>query len=156
MDPLKKIVQYKLTVPKMGKVKDLCMALSKFTGVSHDKMVVTDVYNHRFHKVYNQKDALSHILERDDIFIYEVPVTSEDDPECVIIHVYWRELRTIKGFSSVATQYSLFGQPLLVPVPRKGYSSRILYNTILERTKRYIHPPSIGCGPSSASLFSFR
>lgn len=149
MDPLKKIVQYKLTVPKMGKVEDLCMALSKFTGVSHDNMVVTDVYNHRFHKVYNQKDTVSHILERDDIFIYEVPVTTEDDPECVIIPVYWREKRTMKGFSSVAVQYSLFGQPLLIPVPRKGCSSRILYNTILERTKRYVHPPSASRGPPS-------
>ena len=35
-------------------------------------MIVTDVYNHRFHKVYSSKDSLSHILDRDDIFVYEV------------------------------------------------------------------------------------
>ena len=37
-------------------------------------MIVRDVYNHRFHKVYSIKDSLSHILDRDDIFVYEVEI----------------------------------------------------------------------------------
>ena len=38
------------------------------------QMVVIDVYNHRFHKVYNLDENLTHILDRDDIFVwvYEV------------------------------------------------------------------------------------
>ena len=33
------------------------------------QMVVTDVYNHRFHKVFVPDEGLSHILDRDDIFM---------------------------------------------------------------------------------------
>ena len=48
---------------------DLCKALSSLSDVPAANMVVTDVYNHRFHKIYNPEDGLSHILERDDIFV---------------------------------------------------------------------------------------
>ena len=33
------------------------------------QMVVVDVYNHRFHKVFSPNDGLNNILERDDIFV---------------------------------------------------------------------------------------
>ena len=61
--------QYKVTVAKNGSMKDLCLALEQMCGIPHARMVVTDVYNHRFHKIYLPDDALSHILERDDIFV---------------------------------------------------------------------------------------
>ncbi len=61
--------QYKLTVPKLGCVADLCKALSRLTRIAPDRMVVTDVYNHKFHKVFSMDEALSHILDRDDIFM---------------------------------------------------------------------------------------
>lgn len=32
-------------------------------------MVVADVYNHRFHKIYKRDDGLNHIVEKDDIFV---------------------------------------------------------------------------------------
>lgn len=32
-------------------------------------MVVADVYNHRFHKIYRRDDALNQIMEKDDIFV---------------------------------------------------------------------------------------
>ena len=53
--------QYKVTCPKNGCMRDMCEALSKLVSSSTsatssqippDRMVVTDVYNHRFHKVY--------------------------------------------------------------------------------------------------------
>ncbi len=61
--------QFKVTVAKNGCMADLCKALSQLSGVQAHKMVVTDVYNHRFHKIYGPDDALSHILDRDDIFV---------------------------------------------------------------------------------------
>lgn len=61
--------QYKVTVAKSGSMKDLCVALEQMCGISHDKMVVTDVYNHRFHKIYGPDESLTHILDRDDIFM---------------------------------------------------------------------------------------
>ena len=33
------------------------------------QMVVTDVYNHRFHKVFSLTESLTQILDRDDIFV---------------------------------------------------------------------------------------
>lgn len=32
-------------------------------------MVVTDVYNHRFHKIFQMDEGLNHIMPRDDIFV---------------------------------------------------------------------------------------
>lgn len=43
------------------------------------QMLVVDVYNSRFHRVYNDRDALSHIMDRDDIYVYELPVSSEEN-----------------------------------------------------------------------------
>ena len=33
------------------------------------QMVVADVYNHRFHKVFTLSESLTQILDRDDIFV---------------------------------------------------------------------------------------
>lgn len=32
-------------------------------------MIVTDVYNHRFHKLFSPDDNLNNILDKDDIFM---------------------------------------------------------------------------------------
>lgn len=82
------LLQYKVTVPKLGTVNDICKALSTLTSVPADhvraseyfiiiilliifmQMMVTDVYNHRFHKIFPPEDGLNHILDRDDIFVY--------------------------------------------------------------------------------------
>ena len=59
-------------------------------------MVVTDVYNHRFHKVFAPNDRIDGITDRDDIFVYEVPVTVADNPDTVVLPVYLREKRWVK------------------------------------------------------------
>ncbi len=61
--------QFKVTVPKYGCMADLCRALEQLSGVGAAKMVVADVYNHRFRKIYGPDEPLSHILERFDIFV---------------------------------------------------------------------------------------
>ena len=33
------------------------------------QMVTIDVYQHRFHWIYEKKEGLNHILDRDDIFV---------------------------------------------------------------------------------------
>lgn len=142
LDPAKTPVQYKLTVPKLGTVLDLCSALSKHVNVQPDKMVVTDVYSHKFHKVYSQEDALNHITDRDDIFIYEVPVNRMDDPNTVILAIYMREKKVKTGFNDhPLTSYQLFGQPLLLPAPRKNCNYETLYNLVLNRISRLVKVP---------------
>uniref|UniRef100_A0A674JI72 Ubiquitin carboxyl-terminal hydrolase n=1 Tax=Terrapene triunguis TaxID=2587831 RepID=A0A674JI72_9SAUR len=70
MDPLTKPMQYKVVVPKIGNILDLCTALSTLSGVAADKMIVTDIYNHRFHRIFAMDENLSSIMERDDIYVY--------------------------------------------------------------------------------------
>uniref|UniRef100_A0A7N6B9W6 Ubiquitin carboxyl-terminal hydrolase n=1 Tax=Anabas testudineus TaxID=64144 RepID=A0A7N6B9W6_ANATE len=70
LDPLAKPTQYKLTVPKVGYISDLCTSLSILSGVPAEKMIVTDIYNHRFHRIFATNENLSSIMERDDIYVY--------------------------------------------------------------------------------------
>uniref|UniRef100_A0A3Q3BCG7 Ubiquitin carboxyl-terminal hydrolase n=1 Tax=Kryptolebias marmoratus TaxID=37003 RepID=A0A3Q3BCG7_KRYMA len=112
-DPQSKPTQYRVVVPKLGTVTDLCGALSKLCGIPSENMVVADVYNHRFHKIYRRDDGLNQIMEKDDIFVYEV---QEEDSERMNLPVYFRESHTKHVGSSSSTL--LFGQPLLISVPR--------------------------------------
>ncbi|GCC35578.1 hypothetical protein chiPu_0014064, partial [Chiloscyllium punctatum] len=104
-----------------------------------DEMVVADVYNHRFHKTYRQDEALNHIMDRDDIFVYEVPGVREEDSEnskCISLPIYFRERRMRSSSAPVGTV--LFGQPLLVSVPRDNVTVDNLYELVLARISRYV------------------
>ncbi|XP_053545389.1 ubiquitin carboxyl-terminal hydrolase 4 [Bombina bombina] len=140
-DPLCKPIQYRLIVPKMGAVSDLCSALSKLSGVPAENMVVTDVYNHRFHKIFQMDEMLSHIMERDDLFVYEVKTSRSEDSEWITLPICFRE-RRFRQATSAGT--ILFGQPLLVSVPKRNVTAEILYNIVLERIQRYIKMPLPG------------
>ncbi|KAM9326758.1 ubiquitin carboxyl-terminal hydrolase 4 [Gastrophryne carolinensis] len=137
-DPQCKPTQYRLNVPKMGTVSDLCAALSKLSGVPAENMVVTDVYNHRFHKIFQTDEMLSHIMERDDLFVYEVKSSRVDDSEWILLPLCFRERRYRQSTSAGTI---LFGQPLLVSVPRHNLTVEMLYGLILERIQRYIRSP---------------
>ncbi|TKS71677.1 Ubiquitin carboxyl-terminal hydrolase 4 [Collichthys lucidus] len=97
------------------------------------QMVVADVYNHRFHKIYRRDDGLNQIMEKDDIFVYEV---QEEDSERMNLPVYFRERHSKHAGSSTSTM--LFGQPLLITVPRHNLIADVLYDKILERIGRYV------------------
>uniref|UniRef100_A0A671VMV7 Ubiquitin carboxyl-terminal hydrolase n=1 Tax=Sparus aurata TaxID=8175 RepID=A0A671VMV7_SPAAU len=112
-DPQSRPTQYRVVVPKLGAVSDLCSALSKLCGFPPENMVVADVYNHRFHKIYRRDDGLNQIMEKDDIFVYEV---QEEDSERMNLPVYFRERHSKHAGSSTSTM--LFGQPLLITVPK--------------------------------------
>uniref|UniRef100_A0A8D3CYD9 Ubiquitin carboxyl-terminal hydrolase n=1 Tax=Scophthalmus maximus TaxID=52904 RepID=A0A8D3CYD9_SCOMX len=127
-DPQSRPTQYRVVVPKLGTVTDLCSALSKLCGFPSENMVVADVYNHRFHKIYRRDDGLTQIMEKDDIFVYEV---QEEDSERMNLPVYFRERHSKHAGSSTSTM--LFGQPLLITVPRHNLVADVLYDKILER-----------------------
>jgi len=139
---MRKPVQFKLTVPKMGNVGDLCTALSRLTSVPPNQMMVTDVYNHRFHKVFPPEDGLNNILDRDDIFVYEVPALTSEDHDNIVIPVYMREKKMRPGYNNfTSTSMQLFGQPVLVPVSRKLCTYSYLYDIILRKMQRYVTIP---------------
>ncbi|XP_071611894.1 ubiquitin carboxyl-terminal hydrolase 4 isoform X1 [Heliangelus exortis] len=138
-DPQCRPVQYRVVVPMMGAISDLCESLSKLSGVPAENMVVTDVYNHRFHKIFQMDEGLNHIMPKDDIFVYEVPKPSEDGSECVTLSVYFRE-KTVRQ-STAGTV--LFGQPLLISVPKHKLTVDHLYSVVLEQISRYVKLPLV-------------
>uniref|UniRef100_A0A665UW56 Ubiquitin carboxyl-terminal hydrolase n=1 Tax=Echeneis naucrates TaxID=173247 RepID=A0A665UW56_ECHNA len=141
-EPQSRPTQFRVVVPKLGTVTDLCSALSKLSGIPPENMVVADVYNHRFHKIYRRDDSLNQIMEKDDIFVYEV---QEEDSERMNLPVYFRERHSKHAGSSTSTM--LFGQPLLITVPRHNLIADVLYDMILER----IGPLSDGASCSASS-----
>ncbi|BFZ09058.1 hypothetical protein BsWGS_12097 [Bradybaena similaris] len=139
----KKPMQLKLTVPKVGSIRDLCTALSSQVDVPSDKMVVTDVYNHRFHKIFGMDEGVNNILDRDDIFVYEIPITDVEDPHIMILPIYFRDKKYSNHHSdqnSVSSQ-PLFGHPLLLAIPRASCTFEKLYQLLLQRMSRYVKVP---------------
>ncbi|XP_045712759.1 ubiquitin carboxyl-terminal hydrolase 4 isoform X1 [Phyllostomus hastatus] len=146
-DPQHRPTQYRVTVPLMGAVSDLCEALSRLSGIAAENMVVTDVYNHRFHKIFQMDEGLNHIMPRDDIFVYEVCGAAADGSECLLLSVYFRERRSRP--SSASAGAVLYGQPLLLSVPKRGLTRESLYQAVCERISRYIKQPlPAECGSS--------
>ncbi|KAM9752836.1 LOW QUALITY PROTEIN: ubiquitin carboxyl-terminal hydrolase 11-like [Menidia menidia] len=161
LDPLAKPVQHRVLVPKAGLVGDLCSALSEMTGVAPAQMVVADVFNHRFYKIYTADEALSCILDRDDIFVYELgaPLVGAQEgvapppgpggpspprwppplapPPPVLLALYLRERPSPRDYGGGA---ALFGHPLLMMV-EASLSQEQLYGVILHRLGRYVRPP---------------
>uniref|UniRef100_A0A4W5JXX3 Ubiquitin carboxyl-terminal hydrolase n=1 Tax=Hucho hucho TaxID=62062 RepID=A0A4W5JXX3_9TELE len=127
LDPVAKPVQHRLVVPKAGKVFDLCSVLSEMTKIPANQMVVADVFNHRFYKLYHADESLSCILDRDDIFVYE--------GDEVVLALYLRERSHYRDYGSGSSSYgtSLFGHPLLMTVPRGQCSRDALYHLFLQR-----------------------
>ncbi|KAB0349321.1 hypothetical protein FD754_014178, partial [Muntiacus muntjak] len=145
MDPRRKPEWHQLLVPKKGKVSDLCVALAKHTGISPKRMMVADVFSHRFYKIYQLEESLSSILDRDDIFIYEVSgraATGENSREDVVLPVYLRERSGVQDYDGSYQGLMLFGHPLLVSVPRDRLSWDALYHILLYRLSRYVTRPS--------------
>uniref|UniRef100_A0A669QJ07 Ubiquitin carboxyl-terminal hydrolase 4 n=1 Tax=Phasianus colchicus TaxID=9054 RepID=A0A669QJ07_PHACC len=138
-DPQRRPVQYRVVVPMMGAISDLCESLSKLSGVPAENMVVTDVYNHRFHKIFQADEGLNHIMPKDDIFVYEVCKPSEDGSEYITFSVYFREKAVRQSSSTSGT--ILFGQPLLMSVPKHKLTVDHLYGVVLERISRYVKLP---------------
>ncbi|XP_004435048.1 PREDICTED: ubiquitin carboxyl-terminal hydrolase 11 isoform X6 [Ceratotherium simum simum] len=145
MDPRRKPEQHRLVVPKKGKISDLCVALAKHTGVSPERMMVADVFSHRFYKIYQLEESLSSILDRDDIFIYEVSGRSaigENSREDVVLPIYLRERTPARDYNNSYYGLMLFGHPLLVSVPRDRLSWDALYHILLYRLSRYVTRPN--------------
>ncbi|XP_062315817.1 ubiquitin carboxyl-terminal hydrolase 11 isoform X3 [Osmerus eperlanus] len=144
LDPEAKPVQHRLVVPKAGKVSDLCSTLSQMTNVPANHMVVADVFNHRFYKIYHADESLSCILDRDDIFVYELNSGSvEEDGDEVVLALYLRERSHYRDYGSGSSSYGtcLFGHPLLLAVPRSQCTRDALYLLFLQRLARYVRPP---------------
>ena len=75
------------------------------------------------------------ILDRDDIFVYEVPTVDIQDEQTLIAPIYLRE------WNENLKSFKLFGQPLLIGLPKKNLTYQLLYEHILARLSRYVSAP---------------
>ena len=55
-------------------------------------MIVTDIYNHRFHRIFATNENLSSIMERDDIYVWVRvggrEMHNKPNPRCIDIYIY--------------------------------------------------------------------
>uniref|UniRef100_H2MX15 Ubiquitin carboxyl-terminal hydrolase n=1 Tax=Oryzias latipes TaxID=8090 RepID=H2MX15_ORYLA len=142
LDPHAKPVQHRVVVPKAGKVSDLCAALSDMTSVAPTQMVVADVFNHRFYKIYNADESLS--LMRG---------SSSTSREQVLLALYLRERSHYRDYGSGSSSYgtSLFGHPLLLNVPQSSCSREELYSLFLQRLASSAEEGMNACADQSAA-----
>ncbi|KAF2987653.1 hypothetical protein EK904_006028 [Melospiza melodia maxima] len=105
-DPQRRPVQYRVVVPMMGAISDLCEALSKLSGVPAENMVVTDVYNHRFHKIFQMDEGLNHIMPKDDIFVKRLAACDLEDAlyACTVHEMLSLEKISCTGDGTVGEQ----------------------------------------------------
>lgn len=135
MSPTEAPVQYKVTCPKSGVISDLLQSLSKLVNVPDNRLTAADVYSHRFHKIFSASEQLSNIMEKDDIFVYEV--ADPEDKSQITVPVYLRLKKHNSGYSPT----TLFGQPFLFSFPA-GLAEDGLYDQLLDRMARYVSRPA--------------
>ncbi|KAH0629972.1 hypothetical protein JD844_012478 [Phrynosoma platyrhinos] len=71
---------------------------------------------------------------------YEICKPTEDGADCVTLSVYFREKKARQSSTTPGTV--LYGQPLLIAVPKHKLTLDYLYSVILERISRYVNFPS--------------
>ena len=65
----RKPIRFRLTVPRMGTVQDLIETLAKSSGVPFERLLATEVHQHRFHEIFTPESPLSRINDRDTIYV---------------------------------------------------------------------------------------
>ena len=122
----------RLMIPKFGVILDVCNALAKVINDSKDlnghtieptKLIVTEVFNHRFSKIYNNDDTYT--IQLDEVYVFE----KLDDK--ISIPVYLREVKSDET-------PVLFGRPFIVNIKDQRYET--LYETIKQYIKQHFNP----------------
>ncbi|XP_075751718.1 ubiquitin carboxyl-terminal hydrolase 15 isoform X4 [Rhipicephalus microplus] len=152
-DPHEKPIKVKVTVSKMSTIQDVCNSISRLMDIPTDRLVVTEVHNHRFLRVLTHADQVDTLERSDacDVFVYEMPPSS--DNSTLFLPVYMREKTPQSATNSrAAPTCHLFGYPFFVSVPAKDCTYDMLYERILNCLVRYVTPPKPGddwCGSES-------
>uniref|UniRef100_A0A671LR31 Ubiquitin carboxyl-terminal hydrolase n=1 Tax=Sinocyclocheilus anshuiensis TaxID=1608454 RepID=A0A671LR31_9TELE len=136
LDPTAKPTQYRLIVPKAGRVIDLCAALSQATGIPPNQMAVADVFNHRFYRIYQTDEFLSCILDRDDIFVKYSWIKQKLCLSCVmIVSLHRRYVRPLDPSEEVEEEED---EEELYKAQTNGVSDGMTLFFILKETNTFI------------------
>ncbi|PAA67497.1 hypothetical protein BOX15_Mlig004366g1, partial [Macrostomum lignano] len=128
-DPTKPPLKCKVQVPIEGQITDLCKAIGQQFKVKPDHLLVADVYNNKFHKVYASDDSYTSISnERDYIYVYELDAPANSTKHAVV-KVY---------FVTTAKYSHAFGLPIVFSVPLTDITYANLFQTVTERSCRML------------------
>ncbi|XP_065576578.1 ubiquitin carboxyl-terminal hydrolase 15-like [Artemia franciscana] len=128
--PSQRPIRHRFAVPKAGNVRDLLEVVSKQNGVPVNELVVTEVCNSKFIKVYGPEDSIFSMTDRDTIYVYQLPCKI-DDPSYYKICVYNREKKSTYGLLSP------FGLPFIMGIKKSEATVNRLYEGVVKKMQRY-------------------
>ncbi|XP_065845579.1 ubiquitin carboxyl-terminal hydrolase 15-like isoform X2 [Oscarella lobularis] len=128
-DPTVPPKKYRVSVRKNGFISDISDELEKMTGIPSKLLVITDIYAGKMYKIFHENDGISSIYtDRDNVHAYELPVHDVDDDKTALVVFYHR---TWGSYGSS----SCFGLPMVLGVPRRDTTYRLLYERIVGHMK---------------------
>ncbi|XP_064398355.1 ubiquitin carboxyl-terminal hydrolase 15-like isoform X3 [Halichondria panicea] len=137
-NPFQSVMKYKLKLLKNGRIMDLKTKLGSLCDIEASHLAVTDVYNGRFHRIYADKDPLSHIVDKDDIYCYQLQKEHIGNRKMVHVPVYMRAETEPQYSPNKSSRYFiLFGFPIIVYVPADA-TYRTLYTAVVITMRRYV------------------
>ncbi|XP_039249934.2 ubiquitin carboxyl-terminal hydrolase 15-like isoform X1 [Styela clava] len=139
-DAKKPVTKYNVTVSKDGCIRDLCKALAKQTETEENELIVTDVYNYRFYKIYRGSESIGNYTDRDNLFVFQIGFDEEveNDANEQEEEEKLEYARVVMRQCSSAHGMRLFAHPFLIPVKSGVTTYRKLYNSILAAVSRYV------------------
>jgi len=86
-------VRYSLKVPRQGTVADVMKELSRLSSLDRGKLLLTEVYRHKFQRIFREDDNTDTLpAERDVLYAYEVATNDDLDPQFALVPVVLRVL----------------------------------------------------------------
>ncbi|XP_065900654.1 ubiquitin carboxyl-terminal hydrolase 4-like isoform X3 [Dysidea avara] len=141
-DPTQPIIMVKVTIPEHGRISTLINKVSLQTGISSNKIMVINVCNYRFGKIFDVAEEFNYLTDRDNLYCYELPNTSTQNPDLIVIPVYNRVFCSERHTYDLNTCRQLFAVPQLVAVPRNNLTYKILYKLLLSHMSNYMKDSS--------------
>eukprot|EP00164_Ancoracysta_twista_P000126 GFYU01000183.1.p1 GENE.GFYU01000183.1~~GFYU01000183.1.p1 ORF type:complete len:1042 (-),score=289.47 GFYU01000183.1:66-3191(-) len=164
-------VRYPIDVSKAGQMEDLRKSLADKCGIDKERLVLTEVYNFRFYRVYINNSDVEAIRDNDVIVAYEThvntplpaPVASrysysyqntETIPESVtVVRMLHRMPSTRERYHGGRLPPSVVGRPLLMTFDAsEPTTNKRLYVEVFTMCKRFMSQDAVTAMESKLGL----
>ncbi|CAD5124901.1 DgyrCDS13151 [Dimorphilus gyrociliatus] len=143
--PISEPTELHVKVEKQGRILNLCESVAQAANdrlpkdskerINHENLIVVEVHSGHISKIYNPGDAVSMIMDKDYIRVFELAAVERGVPrdKYKLIGVYER----VPAANSYHKSFKTVGNPFVLAVPIEiNYDT--LLDMILVRMKRYI------------------